>query len=429
MIALLEHDDCVELREWNCWSAWLPIEDQRRVYETALRRRRTIGGHLEGLAGPTLQASIALGIRSEHEAVTAHEALERVELGATVQIRGGSAARDFADLVPAITEHGADPGLFSFCTDEQELASMAESGHIDRLVRRAIREGVPPIDAVRMATLNAARGIGVDNDYGSITPGRVASIVAVEELASLPIAKVFSRGALAAEDGAYRLAPPPAQYGPEARESIVIRRPLTRDDFLFELPDGDIEVRVIGITPGRLATEERIETVAFLDGRPQGADGVARIAVIDRHLGGQERALGLIRGLDVADGAVAMTANPGMMNLVVVGVDEDDMCLAASRVAELGGGFAVAAHGRIHAEVALPIRGIVSDAPSGEVVERCIAVEHAIRDAMGSPFDGFISAAGFACLAVSIPSLKITSRGLARVSRSEPTEAVPFRIR
>src|SRR5690606_14406495 len=172
---LLNHEACVELREWNCWAAWLPLEGQQRVYDAALKLGKTIGGHLEGLTGELLQASVALGVMSEHEAVSADEAMERLDNGVMVQIRGGSAARDFDDLVPAITERGADPSNFSFCTDEQELASMAHDGHVDRLIRRAVRGGISPVDAVRMATLNAAKGIGVDKDYGSITPGRFAS--------------------------------------------------------------------------------------------------------------------------------------------------------------------------------------------------------------------------------------------------------------
>ncbi len=422
---LLEHDDCVELREWNCWAAWLPIEGQQRVYETALRLGRTIGGHLEGLEGPNLQASVALGVRSEHEAVSTPQALERWENGLTVQIRGGSAARDFDDLLPAITEQGADPRSFSFCTDEQELASIAESGHIDRLVRRAIRGGVSPVDAIRMATLNAAKGIGVDADYGSITPGRIASIVAVADLATLPITRVVSRGALAAVDGEYLLEPAMAEYGEVTRNAVVITDPLTIDDFLFDRGDGTSTARVIGIEAGKLATEELVEQVEIVAGRLAGpSSGLAKMAVIDRHLGGSERALGLVRGFDIQRGAIAATVNPGMMNLMVVGATEEDMLLAAQTVAGHGGGIAVVVDGEVVAEVALPIRGIVTDAPSAEVIERCIAIEHAITDSMGSGFDGLISAAGFACLAVSIPSLKITSRGLARVSRSEPAEAV-----
>ncbi|HEU4806776.1 MAG TPA: adenine deaminase C-terminal domain-containing protein, partial [Homoserinimonas sp.] len=360
LVTLLEHEDCVELREWNCWANWLPLEGQQQVYETALRLGRTVGGHLEGLTGAHLQSSVALGVRSEHEAVDVDEALERWELGVNVQIRGGSAARDFDDLVPAITQRGADSSYFSFCTDEQELAAIAHDGHIDRLVRRAIREGIAPVDAVRMATINAARGIGIDNDYGSISPGRFASIVAVQDLATLPISLVLSRGEVAARDGEYLLAPELAVYGAETRQAIVIDDPITIDDFLIAEPDGQMRARVIGIVPSKLATQELVEDIELEGGRLQGADGLAKIAVFDRHLGGKERAVGLIRGFGIERGAVAATVNPGMMNLMTVGVDETDMAAAATAVAKMGGGIAVAVDGEVVASVALPIHGILT---------------------------------------------------------------------
>ena len=427
--ALLNHEACVELREWNCWAAWLPLEGQQRVYETALKLGKTIGGHLEGLSGDLLQSSVALGVMSEHEAVSADEAMERLEHGVMVQIRGGSAARDFDDLVPAITERGADPSNFSFCTDEQELASMAHNGHIDRLIRRAVRNGISPVDAVRMATLNAAKGIGVDKDYGSITPGRFASIVAVDDLATFPIRQVFTDGVLAARDGEYLLHPELRSYGDDTRGAVVVHEAITESDFLFDRADGAHQARVIGIIPGKLITEELVETVELRGGRLAAADsGLAKISVIDRHLGGQERMLGLIRGYGIDRGAIAATVNPGMMNLLTLGVSETDMAVAASRVAELGGGIVVVVDGEILAEVALPIYGILSDRPSQEVVAACVALEDAVVEGMGCTFEGLLSSAGFACLAVSIPSLKITSRGMARVSRSAPAEAVDLFI-
>ena len=427
---LLAHEACVELREWNCWADWLPLDGQKRVYETALRLGKTIGGHLEGLTGAELQASVALGVASEHEAVSAREALERLEHGVMVQIRGGSAARDFDDLVPAITRHGADPAMFSFCTDEQELASMAHDGHIDRLVRAAVRSGISPIDAVRMATLNAARGIGVERDYGSVTAGRIASIVAVDDLATFQIRLVVSDGVLAARDGEYLLTPEIRRYGEETRGAVVVTAPITEDDFRFDVPDGRPRMRVIGITPGKLTTDELVETVDVSAGRLARPDaGLAKISVIDRHSGGAERMLGLIRGYGILRGAIAATVNPGMMNLLTVGVNEADMALAANRIVELGGGIVVAVDGEIVAEVALPIYGILSDQPSKEVVADCARLEDAITHRMGSSFSGLLSSAGFACLAVSIPSLKITAKGLASVTRSGPANLVELCVR
>ena len=139
--------------------------------------------------------------------------------------------------------------------------------------------------------------------------------------------------------------------------------------------------------------------------------------------------LGLIRGYGIRRGAIAATVNPGMMNLLTVGVDEADMALAASRIVELGGGIVVAVDGEIVAEVALPIYGILSDEPSERIVAACVALEDAIAQRMGSDFAGLLSSAGFACLAVSIPSLKITAKGLASVTRSDPASLVELFVR
>ncbi len=413
---LLEHEACVELREWNCWASWLPLEGQARTYETALRLGRTIGGHLEGLSGPNLQASVSLGVMSEHEAVTTQEALERVDLGLVVQIREGSGAADFDDLLPAILEHGADPSRFAFCTDEQELWSIDRDGHIDRLVRLAVANGVAPVDAVKMATLNAAESMGIAKDFGSLLPGRIATVVAVEDLSTFPIRMVVSRGEVAARDGEYLLTPPAAEYPDAARRTVHVERPLAAADFRFDLPDGTTRMRVMGVDPGKLLTHELIEDVELRDGSPVASD-LARIAVIDRHEGGDRRALGLVRGYDLRQGALAATVNPGVMNLMVLGVDEEDMIAAAQRVIEMQGGIAVAVGGSVRADVALPIYGILSDEPATHVAAACRAVTDVVRDEMGSPIEGLLTSAGFLCLTVSIPSLKICDQGLVRVAR------------
>lgn len=414
---LLNHEACVEIREWNCWAGWLPLPGMQRAYDVALSRGLTVAGHLEGLLGRELQASVALGARSDHEAVTVEQALERVQNGLVVQIREGSGATDFHDLLPALLEHGADASHFSFCTDEQELASMAHEGHIDRLVRAAVKHGIGPIDAVRMATFNAARSIGVEKDYGSISPGRIASIVGVDDLAVFPVRMVVSNGKLAARDGTYLLEPQPYAYPAEAREHIQVNRLVTADDFLFQRGDGNVHARVIGVTPGKLLTADLTESIDLQSGRVVGPSGLAKIAVIDRHEGGENRALALVRGYDLQRGAFASTVNPGMMNLMVVGVDEEDMVVAAQRVIALGGGTVVAVNGEVRAEVSLPLYGIVSDAPTRQVVAATAAIASAIRDGMGSQIEGLLTSAGFACLAVSIPSLKICDRGLVRVAR------------
>jgi adenine deaminase len=423
LVSLVRHPACVELREWNWNVARIPLPGLQEAWEAALAEGVTVGGHLEGLTGPSLQASVALGARSDHEAAAAEEAVEKARAGVTVQIREGSGARDLDRLVAAITEHGADPRCFAFSTDEQELASLLRDGHIDHKLRLAVARGVAPIDAVRMATLNAAACLGVDAHYGAIAAGRLASVALVEDLASFRVAACLARGRLVAEGGTYtarrRAARP---YPTDWRKTVRFERRLEASDFLLDLSGRVASVRVIGITPGSLLTEELVEEVELEEGRLSAGSGLAKLAVLDRHEGGARGAVGLVRGLRLERGALASTVNPGMMNLMVVGVGEEDMALAANRVVELGGGIVVARDGEVTAQIALPLFGILSDAPVPDVAAACTAVDEAIAG-LGSPEPGLLTTVGFACLAVSIPALKICDRGLVRVTR-DSQEAV-----
>jgi adenine deaminase len=425
---LIEHPRCVEVREWNYATAGIPIPEMGELYETALRERRVIAGHLEGLDASQVQASACLGAASDHEAISAEEALERVAAGVNVQIREGSGARDLEALARAITDHGCDPRRFSFSTDEQELHSLVEDGHIDHKLRRAVALGIAPIDAVRMATLGAAESMAVARDFGSVAPGRVASLAVVDDLSAFRSAFTLSAGRLSSERGVYGLDVRREPYPAEWKQTVRVDRRLGPDDFALDLPDGRTTLRVIGVTPGLLVTDELEESVEITGGRiNDAAPGIAKMAVIDRYEGGAHAAVGLIRGLGVERGAIAATVNPGVMNLMVLGTDEEAMAVAANRVVELGGGISVASEGEIRAEVALPLFGILSDEPAYDTAAACREVAEAIRVDVGCAWDGVLSNAGFACLAVSIPSLKITDRGLVRVAR-DGHEAVPLAV-
>lgn len=452
LLALLRDDRCVELREWGYLMSQVP--GARELYVEALRHGLTIAGHLEGLRGPLLQASVALGCCSDHETATADEAVEKARAGIVVQIREGSGARDLRALVPAITEHGADPACFAFSTDEQELASLVEDGHLDHKMRLAVREGLAPLDAVRMATLGAARSMGVERDYGAVAPGRIASLALVDDLAGFGVRRVVARGRLAAEDGQYVLERSNAAYPEAWSDTIRLARPLAAEDFAVEAGSGPI--RVISVRPGSLLTEELSERVDLADGGrltpsgpegagpaedsalataggpervgPAGTGALAKIAVADRHEASGRVGVALIRGLDIARGAFASTINPGMANLMVVGVDEADMALAANRVAELGGGIVVARDGEVRAEVALPIFGLLSHEPLERTTAACLAVDRALRDELGCPHAGILTTAGFVCLASAIPSLKVCDRGLVRVERGRPPEVVALAV-
>lgn len=268
-----------------------------------------------------------------------------------------------------------------------------------------------------MATLNAATSLGVTDDYGSVAAGRIASLAVVENLASFRVVLSVSRGQLSGDSGRYLLNPSAVGYRDAWSKTVVVERRVEGDDFLLPIPEGSARVRVIGVTPGSLLTDELEEDVDLQGGRLVEVAGLAKIAVLDRHEGGERIAVGLIRGLGLKRGAFATTVNPGMMNVMVVGTAEEDMALATNRVVELGGGIVVARDGEVKAEVALPVFGILSHAPVAEVIAHCNDVDAALKNELGSPVDGLLTSAGFACLAVSIPSLKICDRGLVRVLR------------
>lgn len=428
LVALAEHDRAIGIREWNYGADQIPLSQISDFYRIAIERRLAIEGHLEGLSGPPLQASIALGVMSDHETVTASDASSLVKLGVTVQLREGSGAKDLAEVVKAITEEGYDPRSFSLASDEQELHSLARDGYMDHKVRLAVEHGVAPIDAIRMATLTAAQSLGVQRDFGSLAPGKVASIAAVDSLGSFRVRLMVSEGVLSARDGAYLIDKAIEPYPPEWYDTVNVKGPLGPADFEFDHRLRRAEVRVIGINPGSLVTEELIETVEFADGHPVDTDGLATVAVIDRHSGSGERGIGLVRGFDMAAGAMATTINPGVMNLLVLGMDTASMATAAQRVTELEGGIVVSLGDEVLAEVSTPLFGILSDRPSAEVIRDAVEVADAIRNQLGVSYDGLITSIGFAALAVIIPSLKICDKGLVRVAR-DSQEAVDFVVR
>ena len=203
LLEFLRHERCVEFREWSYPGSKRP--GARQLWLEAMEHKRVLGGHLEGLTGPLLQASVALGACSDHETGTAEEAFEKTRAGVIVQAREGSAARDLAEVVRAITEHGADAACFAFSTDEQELHSLVRDGHMDHKLRLAVREGVAPVDAVRMATLAGARSLGVERNYGAVAAGRIASLVLVDNLGDFGVRRVIAQGRLAGAGRSLRL--------------------------------------------------------------------------------------------------------------------------------------------------------------------------------------------------------------------------------
>jgi adenine deaminase len=373
---------------------------------------RHIDGHAPGLSGKALNAYLAAGVRSDHEATTVAEALEKRRLGMWIMIREGSAARNLEALVPLVLEHG--PGNCLLCTDDLEPDHLLEKGHVNDVMRRAVELGCPAVDAVVMGTLNAARYHRL-YEHGAIAPGYVADVVAVPDLVSFRPIRVWKRGRLVAREGT-------AIGVPQVRPPDWMRGSVHVPELgaeAFAIP-GNGRVRVIGVEPGQIVTKALEDEPALRDGFAVADPGrdLAKMAVIERHKGTGRIGLGFVRGFGLRRGALASTHAHDAHNVVVVGVDDGDLAAAANRLREIGGGQVAVADGEVLAEVPCPIGGLLSDLPVEEVAASVGRMEEVAREALGATLPSPFMAMSFMALSV-VPELKLTDRGLVDVNRFE----------
>lgn len=383
--------------------------DRRALDKLALFDGGLIDGHCPLLSGKDLNAYIAAGIGTEHEATSAREAREKLSKGMRVLIREGSVSKDLAALSPLLTERTAP--YMCLCTDDRNPLDIAEEGHLDHMIRALIARGAEPLAVYRAASLSAAEAFGL-KDRGLIAPGRRADIVAVDALQSCRAQHVLCAGRLACAD-AFAARAPLADVG---RGSVKAGRVSAGS---FRMTANRTETSVIGIRVGQILTDHLREQIAIEDGdkRPDPARDLARIAVIERHGKTGGMANGFVRGFGLRRGAIASSVCHDHHNIAVVGVDYEDMALAANRLGDIEGGFAVAADGGILAELALPIAGLMSLAPF-ETVRDQLATLRAAAKALGVTLEEPFLQLAFLALPV-IPELKITDRGLVDVTRFE----------
>src|SRR6056297_58151 len=368
-----------------------------------------IDGHCPQLSGRDLNAYCAAGIRTEHEATTAEEALEKLQRGMRVLIREGSVSKELEALAPLLTDITAP--YIGLCTDDRNPLDIAEDGHLDHMVRTLIARGTPALAAYRAASLSGAEAFGL-RDRVLLAPGRRADIVALGSLEACDARLVLCAGQVA-DRAAFDAR---AALAPVGRASVRAPRVRAED---FRHGGNRAETDVIGILEGKILTEHLHEEIAPEDGdkRPDPARDLVRIAVVERHGRGGNIATGFVRGFGLQSGAIASTVCHDHHNIACVGMDYDDMALAVNRMSEIEGGFVVAHRGRVLAELPLPVAGLMSLAPVEEVRDRLTELRAAARSLGVTLHEPFLQLA-FLALPV-IPALKITDRGLVDVTRFE----------
>jgi adenine deaminase len=328
-----------------------------------------------------------------------------------VWLRQGTGARNLVDLLPVVTPETS--GRCGFCTDDRHPHDLLDEGHIHHLLRLAVGNGLDPITAIQMATLNVAEAYRLD-DRGAVAPGRRADLVICADLESFSAERVLVGGAVVAEHG--------RPVGPwplwETDTAAILRPPVVNSNNLdLRIEDPDSEVRVIGLVPGQIVTEEIVERMPVIDGvlTADRERGIVKLAVIERHRGTGNVGLGFLRGLGPLDGAVACTVAHDHHNLIVAGSDDGSMRTAIAEAVCLGGGVVVAQGDQVLASLPLPYAGLISDRPLVEVRELLDGLTTAARGC-GCAHKDPVMALSFVALEV-IPSLKLTDRGLVDVDR------------
>jgi adenine deaminase len=365
-----------------------------------------VDGHAPGVLGRSLMAYAAAGIRSDHEAYTVDEGRERLRAGMWLLIREGSAARNLQALLPLLAEYG--PARIAFCTDDREPEHIADDGHINSMVRDAVAFGIPPEDALTAATLSPSLWHGLAH-LGAVAPGYHADLLVLPDLERFVPETVLKRGSPAAEI-------------PEAEVPDWVRHTVRIGAFgpeMFRIPWEGGDARVIGIVPGQILTDSLVDAPAHRAGEalPDPERDLAKIAVVERHLGTGRVGLGFVRGFGLKRGALASSVAHDAHNIVVVGMNDASMAAAVRRLANRGGGIVVVDGAEVLAELPLPVAGLLSDAPLADVLEASHAVIAAARK-LGCELEAPFQHLAFLALSV-IPSLKLTDRGLVDVDRFE----------
>ena len=381
-----------------------------------LKADQVITGHFSiPETGPGLNAYIASGVRCCHESTRAEDVLEKMRHGMYALMRYGSAWHDMPVIIRAILDNDVEDRFACLISDDTHPDTLVREGHLDYIIRLAIKEGLDPVKAIQYVTINPATCFRMDHELGSITPGKCADIVFFSDLNDIRITRTMIDGEVVAENGKMTVDVGKAAFPDFVYDTMHVGETITADSFRVKAPEGasgSVKTRVIEIIPNRVGDYERIIDLKVKDGcvpADPGSD-VMKLAVFERHHATGTKGLGFLKGFGFKKGAMAQTVAHDAHNLLVAGTNDEDMALAANTLIECGGGLCAVADGKVLALVPLPIAGLMSDLPAEEVAELIAKLDAAWKEmgcVINSPYMTMALMA-LACL----PELRLTNRGL-----------------
>ena len=383
--------------------------------------QKTIGGHY---ASPDLglpfHGYVAGGAEDDHEGTVLEDAVERVRQGMKAMLRYGSSWHDVASQVGAITKLGMDPRRFILVTDDSHAQTISQDGHMDRVLRHAIEQGLDPITAIQMMTINTAEHFGVSREMGMIAPGRWADVVLVKDLNHFNAEIVIARGQVIAENGEWKVKLPKFTYPSWATKSVKLKRRLNANDFKLKVKGSrsPVTANVIGVIENQAPTKHLTFDMQPIDGEIK-ADmerDIAKVALVERHKGTGGITMGLVSGFGLnSKCAIGSTVAHDSHHMIVVGTDDASMVVAANTLAKSGGGQVVVKDGKVIGQVELKIAGLMSNERADVVAQKAETILEGFR-ACGCHLNNPNMQLSLLALVV-IPELRISDKGLVDVTK------------
>lgn len=384
------------------------------MLELAKKYHKTAEGHAPAVMGEALNAYVGAGVTSDHESTNKEEALAKLRSGLHVLMREGSASTDLRPCLKAITEEHVDTRYCSMVSDDIDALHISRKGHLDNKVRIAVEEGVDPVTAIQMVTINPAENFHLQDQLGSITPGKIADIVFLSSLEKCSVEKVIANGELVVDNRKLTKELPAPNYSNLLRGTVKLAHKITGDDLVLKVDPKytAAKVHVIGASHDTLLTDALEADLPVKGGvvQPDVDNDVLRIACVERY--GKNGSVGksFIKNFGLKSGAIAISVGHDHHNITVVGTEAEDMAFAVNRVAELQGGLVLVKDGKVLSEIPLPICGLLSDL-DGETVANKLEEMIAVLRTLGCEVPSPNITLSFITL-IFIPCFGITDQGL-----------------
>ena len=402
--------------------------DEKLLSEIAITQnaQKIVGGHYASPdLGKNFHAYVASGVSDDHEGTCEKDALARARQGMRSMMRLGSAWYDVESQITAITEKKLDSRNFILCTDDCHSGTIVNEGHMNRVIRHAIKCGCEPVEAIQMATINTATHFGLERELGSISPGRRADIILTSDLKELPIEIVFARGVKVAEKGSSIIDPVLLKWPNSVRNTVKLEKKLNAENFLIRAPKlkNTAKVKIIGVIENQAPTKLLKDVLPVENGFVKGDldKDICQVALVERHRGTGQITNGFVSGFGYKEKcAVASTVAHDSHHMIIVGTDQENMALAGNHLASIGGGVTVFKDGVELATVSLNIAGLMSDAPAQNVAKAADNMVEAMQICGCKINNGYMQHSLLAL--VVIPELRISDLGLIDVKQFEITE-------